>query len=67
MTLQLKMTAALLLVSLVAACEKAGDFCDVVSAPYEFEAPTAAQMVRTDRAAVVRLDAQNAYHRRHCR
>lgn len=62
------MTISALLVALLAAgCEKAGSFCDVVSGPYDFEASTAAAMVRTDRAEVVRLDAQNAYHRRHCR
>lgn len=63
-----RMTISALLVALLAAgCEKAGDFCDVVSGPYAFEASTAAAMVRTDRTEVVRLDAQNAYHRRHCR
>lgn len=59
---------ALLTASAVAACDNAaGDFCAVVAAPYAFDPATAAAMVRTDRAAVVRLDAQNAYWRAHCR
>lgn len=67
--MRLRRTAilGLLTASLAAGCEKAGDFCDVVSGPYVFEASTAAAMVRTDRAEVVRLDAQNTYHGRHCR
>lgn len=67
MKLQRTAILGLLIASLVAGCEKAGDFCDVVSEPYAFEASTAQAMVRTDRPQVLRLYAQNAYHRRHCR
>lgn len=60
-------TLSLLIASLVAACDVPGDFCGVVSGPYAFDAQTASAMVRTDRQEVVRLDAQNAYWRRHCK
>ena len=43
-----------------------GDFCDVVNAPIEFKATTAAQIVATDRAAAERIDVQNGYGRAHC-
>lgn len=43
-----------------------GDFCDVVKAPIEFEAATAAQVVATDRASAERIDVQNTYGREHC-
>lgn len=66
MTRAFKTTMALLIASLVAACDVPGDFCDVVAGPVEFAPSTAAQIVRTDRAQAVSIDAQNAYWRRHC-
>lgn len=59
----------LLTASAVAGCNAAppGDFCQIVTAPLDFEAGTAQAMVRTDRAAVIRIDAQNQYWRAHCR
>lgn len=67
MTRRFKTTLALLIVSAVGACNiGAASFCDVVAAPYSFDPVTAAAMVRTDRAQVVRLDAQNSYWRANC-
>lgn len=67
MTRRFKMTLALLTASAVGGCSLgAASFCDVVAAPYSFDAVTAAAMVRTDRPQVVRLDAQNAYWRANC-
>ncbi|MCV2870618.1 hypothetical protein OEW28_18555 [Defluviimonas sp. WL0002] len=43
-----------------------GSFCDVVTGPITFAPETAAQIVRTDRPAAVRIDVQNAYGRGHC-
>lgn len=56
----------LLTVSLASSCVTAGDFCDVATGPLEFESETAAQIVRTDRPAAERIDAQNAYGRANC-
>jgi hypothetical protein len=67
MTLRCRTIAALLTVSAAGGCSLgAASFCDVVAAPYSFDPVTAAAMVRTDRAHVVRLDAQNAYWRANC-
>lgn len=67
MTRRFKMTLALLTVSVAGGCNLgAASFCDVVQTPYSFDHVTAQAMVRTDRAQVVRLDAQNAYWRANC-
>ena len=55
-------TPVLLIASLasLSACVP-GDFCDVVRGPLEFEAPTAAQIVATDRPTAEAISAQNSY------
>lgn len=61
------MTTASLTASLaVGSCLAAGDFCEVVRGPIEFEAETAQMVVRTDRPAAEVLDAQNSYGREFC-
>lgn len=45
----------------------AGDFCDVVRGPLDFDSATARQIVATDRPAAEAIDVQNAYWRQHCR
>lgn len=72
MKLILRTILVLLSVSLVGACDvfrkqPAGDFCEVVSGTYQFQEATAQAMVRTDRAQVVRLDAQNQYWSSKCK
>ena len=53
--------------AVISACAPAaGDFCDVVPGPLEFEAQTAEQIVLTDRASAEQIAAQNAYGTRHC-
>lgn len=43
-----------------------GDFCAVVTAPLDFTAETAAQVVRTDRPTAERIAVQNQYGEGHC-
>ena len=62
MTHRRKTIPLLLIASLAgSACVPAGDFCDVVGGPLEFESETAQAIVRTDRPAAEQIDAQNAY------
>ena len=58
--------ATLLTISLLiglAGCSSTltGDFCDVVKSPITFERETAAQIVKTDRAAAEAINVQNRY------
>lgn len=67
--LKKSLTAILLIVSLSAAsCQMAGDFCDVVRGPIEFDnKDTAAAVVATDRRTVAEpLKVQNDYGRANC-
>lgn len=50
----------------VSACAQPGDFCDVWPGPLRFERETAAQMVETDRAAVIIIDTLNRYGATRC-
>ena len=52
----------------LSACSESvtGDFCQVVRGPIVFERETAAQIVKTDRAAAEAIQVQNSYGKSRC-
>ena len=63
----MRLTLILLTVSLMtAACEKAGDFCDVVPGPLLFERPVSEAMVQKNRREAEAIAVQNRYGRKFC-
>lgn len=63
----MKPTKSLLIAFLaLSACDKAGDFCQVMTSPLEFEPTTSVQMVKTDRSEVEEMATLNEYGGKFC-
>lgn len=54
------------LLASLSGCGVAGDFCDVVKSPLEFDNGTALQIVKTNRPEAEQIATQNEYGQEYC-